>query len=161
MLRLEEGPVRRAGGGPCLPADLGAGEGDAAAGAARLAVVGARDGAEALGDEGAVDGAVLGAELVGDQAAAGDAAAALGQEIDEARDEGRGGADRDEATAAIIGPDVRAAFMTLAPLEPQLFIRRGIAELQWKSLGGTDPASMLPDAAFAVLLGIRAAIERA
>lgn len=69
--------------------------------------------------------------------------------------------DADEATAAIIGPDVRAAFMTLAPLEPQLFIRRGIAELQWKSLGGTDPASMLPDAAFAVLLGIRAAIERA
>jgi hypothetical protein len=59
---LEEGPVRRAGGGPGLPADLGAGEGDAAAGAARLAVVGARDGAEALGDEGAVDGAILGGD---------------------------------------------------------------------------------------------------
>jgi hypothetical protein len=69
--------------------------------------------------------------------------------------------DADEATAAIIGADVRQALLALAPFEPQLFVRRGVAELQWKCFGTHDPSSLLPDAAFAVLLGIRAAIERA
>ena len=69
--------------------------------------------------------------------------------------------DADDATAGIIGSDVRAALLALTPLQPQLFVRRGVAELQWKSCGTLDPPSLLPDAAFAVLLGIRAAIERA
>ena len=69
--------------------------------------------------------------------------------------------DADDATAALVGPDVRAAFLTLAPLQPQLYVRRGVAELQWKSFGAHEPASILPDAAFAILLGLRAAIERA
>lgn len=69
--------------------------------------------------------------------------------------------DAEEASAAVIGGDVRAALLTLAPLAPQLFVRHGVAEVQWRCLGAADPASLLPDAAFAVLLGIRAAIERA
>jgi hypothetical protein len=69
--------------------------------------------------------------------------------------------DADEATAQVIGSDVRAALLTLAPCQPQLFVRRGIAELQWRSAWAPRPETLLPDAAFAVLLGIRAAIERA
>lgn len=69
--------------------------------------------------------------------------------------------DADEATSVVIGPDVRAAFLALGRLEPQLFVRRGVAELQWKTYGTLDPPTLMPDAAFAILLGIRAAIERA
>lgn len=69
--------------------------------------------------------------------------------------------DADDASAAVIGPDVRDGFIALGNLQPQLFVRRGVAELQWKCWGTMDPDSLLPDGALAVLLGIRAAIERA
>ena len=69
--------------------------------------------------------------------------------------------DADDATAQVIGPDVRAAFMTLATAEPQLYVRQGVAELQWRAAWSSHPETLLPDAAFAILLGIRAAIERA
>jgi hypothetical protein len=69
--------------------------------------------------------------------------------------------DADDATAAVIGPDVRRAFADLAPFAPQLFVRRGVAELHWRSGWSAHPESLMPDAAFAILLGIRAAIERA
>lgn len=69
--------------------------------------------------------------------------------------------DADEATAQVIGSDVRAAFITLASAEPQLFVRHGVAELQWRAAWASYPETLLPDAAFAILLGIRAAIERA
>ena len=69
--------------------------------------------------------------------------------------------DADDATAAVVGPDVRDAFRSIAAAEPQLVVHHGVAELQWRAAWSSFPETLLPDAAFAILLGIRAAIERA
>lgn len=63
------------------------------------------------------------------------------------------------AAALVIGPDVRAAFVGARAVNPRLRVERGIAEITWRS--SYDPDALLPDQVLAILLGIRAAIERA
>jgi hypothetical protein len=106
---LEEVPIRGGGGVAGFPADLFAREGDAGACASGLGVAAEGDGAQTLGDEGAVDRAIFGGELVGDEAAAGGVAAAGGEQVDEVRDEGGGGADGHVAAAAVEAAKAGAA----------------------------------------------------
>jgi hypothetical protein len=58
-------------------------------------------------------------------------------------------------------PDVTAALQVLQPGGVALVVKNGLAEVTW---GGTFRGvgfDLLQDAAFSVVLGIRAAIERA
>ncbi|MBX3229932.1 MAG: hypothetical protein KIT84_26140 [Labilithrix sp.] len=58
-----------------------------------------------------------------------------------------------------IGADVRAAFVAALPTRLHLVVDRGVAEVSWRS--SYEPRALLPDEVFAILLGVRAAIERA
>ena len=65
------------------------------------------------------------------------------------------------ARVALIGPDVRAALFDLAALSVRVHVRRGVVEVVWSGIDRGHGAEMMPDAALAIALGIRAAIERA
>jgi hypothetical protein len=66
------------------------------------------------------------------------------------------------AAAHLLGVDVTAALLRLEGIRPRLTVGGGIAELAWGGVLGTDRAELLwPDDALGVVLGVRAAIERA
>lgn len=65
------------------------------------------------------------------------------------------------AASALLTSDVVAALLEMRRLHPHLEVRRGIAELTWSDGYGSFAAPLMPDQAIAVMLGVRAAIERA
>lgn len=67
--------------------------------------------------------------------------------------------DAPPGTIALFGADVRAALVGLSSQSPRLAISHGVAEITWK--GDWSPQQLIPDGIISVLLGIRAAIERA
>lgn len=69
----------------------------------------------------------------------------------------RGDAD----AVALLSRDVTVALLELRRFKPRLFVRRGIAELVWGNSYTGHTAPLIPDQAIAVVLGIRALIERA
>jgi hypothetical protein len=86
-----------------------------------------------------------------------------------ARDDETGDAAFDEAFmvdgpdggALLLKPDVTAALRELAPWGVSLTVKSGIAEVTWGAAFRGSGFELLHDAAFSVVLGIRAAIERA
>lgn len=99
------------------------------------------------------------------QTALGGVAKALGI----ARDDETGDARFDEAFLVdganggvlLLTPDVTAALTALEAWNATLVVRKGIAEVTWEAPFRGIGFELLHDAAFAVVLGIRAAIERA
>jgi hypothetical protein len=69
--------------------------------------------------------------------------------------------DTDEAGATLLSADVVAAFRALADAAPSLRVANGIVELTWGGAFGHTGTFLLPDAALDVVLGVRAALERA
>lgn len=69
----------------------------------------------------------------------------------------RGDAD----AVALLSSDVIGALLELRAFAPRLHVRRGIAELVWGDSYTGHTAPPMPDRAIAVVLGIRAVIERA
>lgn len=63
--------------------------------------------------------------------------------------------------ALLLTEDVRAALHQLAPWNVALVVANGVAEVSWEAAFRGNGFELLHDAAFAVVLGIRAAIERA
>lgn len=86
-----------------------------------------------------------------------------------ARDDRTGDAAFDDAFlvdgrdggALLLTRDVTAAMTVLESFGPSLVVKRGVAELTWRGSFRGNGLDLLPDAAFSVVLGIRAAIERA
>jgi hypothetical protein len=86
-----------------------------------------------------------------------------------ARDDETGDAEFDDAFlvdgpdggALLLTPDVTAALRELAPWNVGLVVMKGIAEVSWQATFRSNGFELLHDAAFSVVLGIRAAIERA
>jgi hypothetical protein len=66
-----------------------------------------------------------------------------------------------EAALALLGPDIVAGLLALVPFKPSLRVSRGVAELAWTGRDRAYASDLLPDDALIVVLGIRAAIERA
>lgn len=69
--------------------------------------------------------------------------------------------DASDGGALLLTRDVTAALSTLAPWSPTLRVRAGIAEVAWRGTFRGNGFELLHDAAFDVVLGVRAAIERA
>ena len=61
----------------------------------------------------------------------------------------------------LLTADVRTGLRALQPWDVSLVVKNGIAEVMWTGAFGGKGFELLHDAAFAVVLGIRAAIERA
>jgi hypothetical protein len=86
-----------------------------------------------------------------------------------ARDDETGDAEFDEAFLVdgrdggvlLLTSDVRDALRELRRWEGALVVKNGIAEVSWSGAFRGTGFDLLPDAAFSVALGIRAAIERA
>ena len=87
-----------------------------------------------------------------------------------ARDDETGDAELDESFLVdapdggvlLLTPDVTAAILALAAWAlPTLHVGRGIAEISWRTTFRGRGPELIHDAAIDVLLGIRAAIERA
>lgn len=69
--------------------------------------------------------------------------------------------DAPDGGVLLLTRDVTAAMRTLAPWAPSLRVRGGIAEVSWRAAFRGIGFELLHDAAFEIVLGIRAAIERA
>jgi hypothetical protein len=69
--------------------------------------------------------------------------------------------DADPEATALLSADVVQSLLELEHLEPRLAVKRGIAELVWGATYDAHSEPLMPDAALAVVLGIRAVIERA
>lgn len=69
--------------------------------------------------------------------------------------------DGPDGGVLLLTPDVRAALRELAPLGVSLVVKGGLAEVSWAAAFRGNGFELLHDAAFSVVLGIRAAIERA
>jgi hypothetical protein len=86
-----------------------------------------------------------------------------------ARDDQTGDAEFDDAFLVdgakggvlLLTADVRDALRSLEAWGVSLVVRSGIAEVKWTGAFGGKGFELLHDAAFSVVLGIRAAIERA
>lgn len=86
-----------------------------------------------------------------------------------ARDDETGDAELDErfmvdapdGGVLLLSRDVTAALRALAPWSPTVRVQRGVAEIAWRAVFRGIGFELLHDAAFDVVLGIRAAIERA
>jgi hypothetical protein len=86
-----------------------------------------------------------------------------------ARDDETGEAEFDDAFlvdgpdggALSLTADVRAALRELEPWNVALLVRNGVADVSWEAPFRGSGFELLHDAAFSVVLGIRAAIERA
>jgi hypothetical protein len=71
---------------------------------------------------------------------------------------------RGSEEAAVVGmltSDVVAALLDMRRMGPHLEVRRGIAELTWSDGYNSFAEPLMPNQAIAIMLGIRAAIERA
>jgi hypothetical protein len=66
-----------------------------------------------------------------------------------------------EGVAGLLTSDVVAALLDMRRLNPHLEVRRGIAELMWSDGYSSFSEPLMPNQAIAIMLGIRAAIERA
>jgi hypothetical protein len=64
------------------------------------------------------------------------------------------------AAVSLLSPDVERALLAIQDLSPRLAVRRGIAGLSWKG-GSERGGDLMPDEVFAIVLGVRATIERA
>jgi len=69
--------------------------------------------------------------------------------------------DGGEGSVGLLTEDVARALVDLRGMRPVLDVRRGIAELSWGESYASFADPLLPDQAIAVMLGVRAAIERA
>lgn len=69
--------------------------------------------------------------------------------------------DAVRAAAGVLTADVRRALHALGTMKPKLSVERGIAELTWEGTYVGRATNLVPDEAFAAVLGVRAAIERA
>lgn len=61
----------------------------------------------------------------------------------------------------LLTPDVTAAMRALEAWSPRLDVRGGLAQVSWSGTFRDRGEDLLPDAAFAAAMGVRAAIERA
>jgi hypothetical protein len=69
--------------------------------------------------------------------------------------------DADEPATSVLAPDVVRSLLSMLSLGPRLEIDRGIATLTWGAYYNGREDDLMPDAALAVVLGLRAAFERA
>lgn len=65
------------------------------------------------------------------------------------------------ATTSLLSPRVTRALLEIEHLQPVLIVRRGLVELTWGAAYKADADALVPDQAIAIVLDIRAAIERA
>lgn len=70
--------------------------------------------------------------------------------------------DGSDAALALLMPDVRHALLAMdkASLDPKLVVRMGIVDLHFGKTSNNNPLEIMPDEAIAVVLGVRAAVER-
>jgi hypothetical protein len=68
--------------------------------------------------------------------------------------------DADDSATSLLAPDIVRAILSMASLGPRLEIARGIVTLTWEGPYGGRGEELMPDSAFAVVLGLRAVFER-
>jgi len=66
-----------------------------------------------------------------------------------------------EASIALLAPDVITGLLALVPQRPSLHVSRGVVELAWSARDRMYAPDLLREEALAIVLGVRAAIERA